>query len=206
MKNLLKIAFLLLTAVAAGAATVASPPAPLTGFGVGTTNAATTLSYAVVSANSANGGAPAVSFISAGSDKATSVIQFYKVDAIVRATFTNSTTRIDVVETNGLADNGTIVIRHVFDDTYEKRTLTTSTGATNLVVTAAPLGTVRPGDIIYHVTTTGAGSIKWGATTNTLGNGGGPIFVGQSGMPLLLEVDATGSAGSLQCAGGTYIR
>jgi|ERR1043165_3202543 hypothetical protein len=174
---------------------------PQLAFSTCSTNPQTTLSYAVVSANSANGGVPVVRFISAGSDKATSRVQFYRVDAFTSANYTNSTTRLDVDSTNNIADGGTIVIRHTIDDTYEKRTLTTSTGSTNLVVTVAPLEAVIPGDIIYHVTQSGAGCIRLGVATNNIS--GDSVYVGQAGYPLLLEVDAT-TSGELNVVSGTY--
>lgn len=178
---------------------------PVNGFGVGTTNAASTLSWAVVPARSANGGAPAVSFINAGSATATSKIQFYKVTGVVQAKYaTNTTVTLSVASTNGFASGDVIIIRRARDETYEKRTLTTMTTATNLVLTAAPTGAVYPGDYIYRVSTTGAGHITWGASTNSLG-GIGTIYVGQKGMPLLLEIDASGSTASLNAVGGIYL-
>ena len=178
---------------------------PQLGFSTGTTNRGTTLSYAIVSGNAENGGVPVVQYINAGSDLATAKLQFYRVDAQTTATFTNSTVTLPVVATNNIADGGVIIIRHTTDDSYEKRILTTSTGATNLVVTVAPLGTVVPNDIIYHVTTTRAGLINWGATTNSLGPSSGAIYVGQKGMPLLLEINAT-TAGEVDVVSGIYLQ
>lgn len=171
------------------------------GFSLGSTNPATALSYAIVSANSANNGAPVITFLSADSDLAASKIQFYKVDALTVANYTNATVTLPVGSTNNIADGGKIIIRHVQNDTYEKRILTTSTGSTNLVVTVAPLGAVLPGDIIYHVVTTGAGQLRWGASTNTLA--GTRIHTGQAGYPLLLEIDGTSLAG-LNLVSGYY--
>lgn len=177
---------------------------PSTGFGVGTTNGAGTLSTVIVSARSANGGAPAVSFVSATSDLAGSKVQFYRVVGQTTAKYaTNSTTTLSVSDTNGFSSGDVIIIQHVAYDTYEKRTLTTMSGATNLVVTAAPLTAVWPGDVIYEVSTAGAGSIAVGNATINLG-GSGPIYVGQRGKPLLAEVNAT-SSGTLHVLGGTYL-
>lgn len=172
------------------------------GFSNCSTNPQTTLSYAIVSANAANGGAPIVTFLNAGTDLVTGRVQFYRVDALTSVTYTNSTVTLPVVQTNNLADGGVIVIRHVLDDSYEKRTLTTSTGSTNLVVTVAPLGTTIPGDLIYHVTTTGAGCIRWGATTNSLSLPRN-IYSGQAGYPLLLEINGTSTA-ELNLVSGYY--
>jgi hypothetical protein len=151
---------------------------PVNGFGVGTTNGATTLSWAIVPARSANNGAPAVAYISATSDKAASKVQFYKVTAQTTARYaTNSTVTLYVTATNGFASGDAIIIRHMADDSYEKRTLTGNSAATNLVTTAAPLGAVVPGDMIYRVTTTGAGAIACGAATIT--PSGQYLYVGQ---------------------------
>ena len=176
------------------------------GFSACTTNGATTLSYAIVSANSASGGAPIVTYVNAASDKANSRLQFYRVDAATSANFSNSTVTLPVNSTNGIGDgSGVIIIRHVASDTYEKRTLTTSTGSTNLVVTVAPLGTVAPGDLIYHATQTGAGCIRWGASTNSVGPSNGPLYSGQAGLPLLVEIDAT-TVGEVNVVSGNYVR
>jgi hypothetical protein len=174
------------------------------GFTTGTTNADTALSYAIVSANSANGLAPVVEYVNAGSDLVTSKLTFYRVDYITSANYSNSTVTIPVSSTNGVGDNaGVIVIRHVTDDSYEKRILTTSTGSTNLVVTVAPIGTVVPGDLIYHCVTTAAGSVRWGASTNSVGPSSGSIYSGQAGLPLLIEINAT-TAGNVGIVSGRY--
>lgn len=176
---------------------------PQFGFAACTTNGSTTLSYAIVSANSANGGVPVVQYVNAASDKANSALQFYRVDAQTSATYTNSTVTLPVQGTNSIADGGVIIIRHVLDDTYEKRILTTSTGSTNLVTTVAPWGTVVPNDIIYHATKTAAGCIRWGASTNSVGPSVGAIYVGQAGLPLLVEIDAT-TLGEVNVISGVY--
>lgn len=177
--------------------------APQTAFSVSTTNPATTLSYLVVSERSANGGTPAVTYLTAGSDLASSQVTTYKVTHVVGAQYaTNATTTLSVNNTNGFSSGDVIIIRHYLNDTYEKRILTTMTGSTNLVLTAAPVAAVIPGDTIYRVVTSGAQNIPWGATTNSVGGGaGGPIIVGQRGLPLLMEINATSTAGRLSCAG-----
>jgi hypothetical protein len=180
----------------------AALPDPSSGFGVGTTNAGTTLSWAIVGARSANNGMPSINLLSATSDLSSSVISFWQCDAITEANLTNSTTTLYVPQTNGVADNGTIIIRHITDDSYEKRTLTTSTGATNLLVTVAPLTTVVPGDIIYHMIKTGKGTIPVGATTLTLN--GGSLYTGPRGRPLMVDINGTSSA-TLNAVGGVYL-
>lgn len=190
MKNLLKS--ILAGALLALAFTASALDVPNIGFSVSTTNSGVSPSYVVVSARSANAGAPAVYAINADSDLASSVLRTYKVTGQTVARYaTNSTVTLSVSDTNGFISGTVIVIQHLATDNYEKRTLTTMTTATNLVTTVAPLEAVVPGDIIYAVSTTGAASLKWGASTNNLNGGGGPIFVGQKAKPLLVEITGT---------------
>lgn len=174
---------------------------PLPGFAASTTNIGT-LSSAIISARSSNGGAPRVTTLSVGSDKLASKVQFYKVLTEVQASHTNATTVLPVNSTNTLS--ATIIVRHLVNDVYEKRTVS-GFGSTNLTVSAAPLQETVPGDIIYGVTSTGVGSIAWGASTNTLTSAGG-LYFGQPNKPLLLEIDATGAAaGTLFVVSGDYV-
>lgn len=177
---------------------------PQNGFGVGSTNFNVNPSWAIIPARSANGGAPAVNFIAAGSDLAGAVVSFYKVTAQTVARYsTNVTVTLSVDRTNGFASGTVIIIQHLANDSYEKKILTTMTASTNLITTVAPAGTVSPGDIIYAVSTSSAPSIAWGATTNTI-SAAAPIVVGQRGKPLLVEINST-SAGQLRAVGGTYL-
>jgi hypothetical protein len=205
-QNIFKRLFLTVLLVLGCMPAFAALPDPPAGFGVGTTNGATTLSWVIVPARSANNSAAAVTYINATSDKASSVVQFYRVTAQTQATYTNATVTLPVTGTNqGVNWNsGTCIIRHMVDDSYEKRSLTTGTGSTNIVLTAAPLGTVVPGDIIYFATTTAAAKIPVGAATLAL-SAASPIYVGQVGKPLLMELDST-TTGTLNAAGGTYIK
>jgi len=204
MKKLILSAVL---AVLAGAAFAQQAPGTIAqvGFSVCTTNPGTSSSYAIVSANSASGGAPIVQYINAGTDLAyTSRLQFYRVDAYTSANYSNSTVTLPVASTNGIGVSGDIIIiRHVGDDKYEKRTLTASSGSTNLVTTVAPLEAVAPGDFIYHVTTSGAGCIRWGATTNSIGPSNGAIYTGQAGFPLLMDLTGTSGA-EINTVSGIY--
>jgi hypothetical protein len=62
-----------------------------------------------------------------------------------------------------------------------------------------------PGDLIYHATQTGAGCIRWGASTNSVGPTPGSIYTGQAGLPLLVEIDAT-TLGEVNVISGVYGR
>jgi len=204
IKSILTVALLACAVSAFGAATPFALPQAVNVFSATTTNVGVNPSYAVISSRSANGGAPVVTFINAGSDAATGKITTYRVTAALNVLYTNSTTTLFVENTNNSAANwqvGSIVIRHKADDSYEKRTLAANTGATNLVVSVAPMGTTVPGDMVYCVT---AGpTIFIGAITNNIGNGSGPIVVGQKGLPLLIEASGTSGA-TVNCAGGYY--
>lgn len=199
----IKLGFLALL-LAAAFNTNAALPDPQSGFGLGTTNPATALSYVVVPARSANNGAPAVTFLNAGSAAATAKVQFYQNTTLVSAKYaTNATVLLHVERTNGFASGDVIIIRHKADETYEKRILTTMTTATNLTTTVAPVGAVVPGDIIYRAQAAGAGSIQWGAITNSLS--GSYIYVGQKGQPLLAEINGTSTDGLINAIGGIYL-
>jgi imidazole glycerol phosphate synthase subunit HisF len=188
----------LLGAVIALGITVATiaAPVPYNTYSAGTTNAGTA-SDVIIGALSANGGIPVVTAIDAISDKNGSRVTAYRVTHETAATHTNSTTTLFVQGTNGFGVSGTIIIRHLLTDTYEKRALGNNSSATNLVVTAASLEAVVPGDIIYKVASSGAGSLSMKTNTFTVANSGlsltltgERIIAGQKGKPLLLEVDA----------------
>lgn len=166
-----------------------------TAFSAGTTNGASTRSWAVVSARSGNGGAPAINYINAGS-ATNDAIYFYKVIAKATVLFTNSTVTLFVDNTNGFVLTDTYLIQHRASDTYEKRTGTASgqTAATNLVVTAATQGAVIPGDIVYDLTLTGQPTLAWNAVTNGVSSGAGFLFIGQAGLPLLVEIPSLTTA------------
>lgn len=183
---------------------------PYTWYSSGTTNSGVSPSYAIVGAHSVNNGAPIVTHITAASDKATAKVSFYKVTALAQCAYqTNSTVTLSVVQTNGFASGDVVVIRHISDDSYEKRILTTMTTSTNLITTVAPWSAVIPGDIIYRCTTAGAGAIglvtnSVAANTMQLEVSGTCIYAGQKGMPLLLEVDQTTASGALNAVSARF--
>lgn len=155
------------------------------------TDVGVTLCYTVVSANSANGGTPVVTYLNATADNATNWIQFYQTSkAPAVCVNSNVTVQIPVASTNGFGAGNIVIIRHKLNDVYERRVVDTFTLATNINVTVAPSFTVQPGDFIYKCSTNG--SIPVGAATKEL-NGSG-IYSGQKGLPMLIEVN-----GALSC-------
>lgn len=196
----------LLLCASAFAATFTNPPTPAVNyFGVGTTNPAAALSWAIVGCRSYNGGAPVVTTLSVGQDSSAAYVRFYKIDANVQCILaTNSSARIYVSDTNSSAANwqsGAVIIRHMIDDSYEKRLLTANDGTTNLILTVATMGSMRVGDIVYHAVSNSAPTMVFSVATNTYG-GNGPLFVGQKGYPLLVEI--FGTAASVNSVGGFY--
>jgi len=182
----------------------------------GATNGASTLSWVIVPAHSSvASAAPVITSIDATTDKLAAKVQSYKVVESCVCTFTNATVSIPVNTTNTGSkwDSGTIVIRHLLTDQYEKRSLATSGGTTNLEVSAATLETVVPGDLIYKVVTTGAAAFTVSTNGVVAATGlsfvrlaGEALLVGQPGMPLLLEIDGTGANATLNNATAKYIR
>lgn len=179
---------------------LAQPSEGLTQFSSGGTDVGTNLCYAIVSANGKNLKTPVVTYLNLTSDKAGSVAQFYTAGAPTAATHVSTTVSIPVTLTNGYASGDIIIIRHTGTDTYERRILTTFTGATNLTVTVAPTVALAIGDLVYEATA--AGAIPCGATTNLTINGVG-IYSGQAGKPLLIDLDGT-SAVQLNAVSATY--
>lgn len=194
-------------------AQITSPPRPYSVYSTGATNVNVALSYAIIGNNSINGGTPVVTSLDATSDTSTAKVQFYKVTATAAVQYTNSTVTLFVNTTNGFnSSSGVIIIKHILDDTYEKRILTASgqSAATNLVTTVAPWGTTVPGDILYQCTTAGAGSI--GLVTNSAAANsfrqslqGNNIYSGQPGLPLLLEVDQTTTLGNVRLVTAGFV-
>jgi hypothetical protein len=189
------------------AAATTNPPAPAVDFfGVGTTNGNSTLSWAIVGNRSKGGGAPVVTTLSVGQDASSAYVRFYKVDAgpLKCILATNTSARIYVENTNNSAANwqaGAVIIRHIVDDTYEKRLCTANDGSTNLILTVATLGAMSVGDLVYHCISNSQPTMSFEIKTNTYGMGG-PIFVGQKGYPLLVEI--FGTAASVNAVGGFY--
>ena len=182
-------------------------PTPINSFSAGSTNGHGTLSHAIITARSGNGGAPAIKYINAGSDKVGATVRFSKVTSQMAATHTNSTTTLFVNSTNTGVNwlAGTVVIRHLVNDVYEKRVLANNSAQTNIILTVAPLQEVVPGDIIYYCVTN-TPTIIWGpaASTNSLNAAGAPIYVGQAGYPLIVEIDAT-TAGVMSLVSGDFV-
>jgi len=170
-------------------------PPSYAAFSTTSTNGGTALSWAIISARGFNNGPAAITLISAVSDLALSTASVYPlITATCKANFTNATTTLPVVQTNGFTTSDVIIIQHILNDTYEKRVLAASTGTTNLVVNAAPLQAVIPGDIIYRVSTNAANSIPLPVGAATVTFQSPCIAVGQAGRPVLVEINGTSSA------------
>ncbi len=166
-------------------------------FCVSSTNQAGATNFVVVPNNSANGGAPVVTYVSYGADVAGSRVQAYRATAMTQAAYsTNQSTTISVITNLGFATGDIVVIKHVRSGSvyYEKQKLGTITSGTNLVTVIAPFQVVFPGDIIWRYTSSGAGSIPVGVATNSVSNAAG-VLMGQRNTPLLIEIGGTSFSG-----------
>lgn len=151
--------------------------------------------WAIISANSWNGGAPVVTYVSWGSDLASSVLTFYTTtnkttSPVLNASGTSffvGSNGTNGLGTNGFASGDAIVIQHRANDTYERLTLTTFTSGTNMVTTYAPSQVIGSGDIIYQMKS--GAVIPLGVGTNTIAVDN--IYAGQPGVPLLMDVTGT---------------
>ncbi len=192
----MKTSFKIIVAIAFACLSAAAqdPTARTSVFGLGATNNGTTATATVIIPNkSSNDGTPVITYLNYGSELATSRVQFYKATAQTQAQYsTNVTVTLSVGQTNGFASGDVIIIKHATAgaESYEKRTLTTMTASTNLIVTVAPVQVVTPGDIIYRVTTVGAGWIPVGVATNSITAANG-LYAGQKNTPLMLEITGT---------------
>lgn len=179
----------------------AGTPDPWPAYATGGTDVGNTLCYAVISAHSANAGAPVVTYLNATSDLSSSKVQFYTCGATVPVTGANTTTTIPATTNNasGWVANGIIVIQHIATDTYERRIISSVTSS-NVVVTVAPTAATAAGDKMWLATT--AGSIPCGATTLIIT---GDCYAGQPQKPLLLEVDGTSSC-QINAVAAKYVK
>ena len=168
----------------------------------GSTNASATLNWVIVPVAS---GAPLVTYFNVTSDKAASVVQFYKLTARAVCNYASATTSFPVNATNGFVAADVVIVRHITatTDSYEKLVLAAFTSSTNLTMTTTPITTASIGDIIYDVTKVGSSKIPCGNATLTA-NGPG-IFLGDTQAPLLAEIDST-AAGNFNAICVTYVK
>jgi hypothetical protein len=167
---------------------LAQAPPPVTKFsGVGT--GTTTLSYYVVTANAAGSGL--LKFLDATSDAA-AICQFYSAGAPVSVTAADIITNIITAPGTGFASPNVIVLRHVATDTYQRLVVSSAT-ATNITTTANIGAVTAVGDQVYKMTANG--SVTVGVANKQINAGGGFIYAGQPGRPILLE-----TTGGTNCA------
>lgn len=176
--------------------------APLGYFG-GTTTA----QIGVTNANfivPAKGGTARVQFLSATSDKAASVVAFYNPSASSRISIaTNASQTFVYGPGSGTFTAGDyIVVRNLAADTYQRMTVASAT-TTNIVTSQSLTYAPAIGDIVYKMAK--VGSIPVGAATKELNAYGGGIFNGAVNQPLLLDLDSTSAAGTLNVVSGIFV-
>jgi hypothetical protein len=159
-------------------------------WGAATGNAnGTTNTVAVIPAG--NGGTPIVEYLSATSDVAGSVVQFYAAGPAVLVNGTSAADGTNVITaggTNAFAPADRILLRAVGSDLYQLTTVGT-VGPTNITTLNALSRALAPGDAIYKLST--SGRIPVGAATVSIA---GPLWVGDRGRPVAMVLTATNSA------------
>lgn len=185
-------------------ATAAGDPWPV--YATGGTDVSTTLCYAVISSYSVNGGSPVVTYLSATSDKAGSVVQFYRSSVPLNITTASSTTNLAIATNSmsGFTSNAIVVIQHNNSvgtpETFERRVVYHA-NSTNVAVSATFDASTAAGDKVWLQTA--GGSIPVGnASITPIGDG---IYSGVPGRPLLLEVDGT-SACQINAVNAVYVK
>ena len=196
MKNFIKL--LTLAAVMFACDTQAQL---LTSFGGTGTKIGTTNSYFVVSAMGV--GFPKIEYIDAVSDKEASKVLFYKASNPVTFTGVNTsgnTTLTNVVGTSFAAGNVAVIQYKTNNtDTYQRIVVDSAT-ATSIVSQVACSAAISPGDQIYKMTTNGF--YYTGIVSNKVTV---PMHWGQTGRPILVEIDGTSSC-QINLIGGRYER
>jgi hypothetical protein len=142
---------------------------------------------ATISAQSANGGIPVLTYLNVTASGDSGYVTFWTVASQTVATGDSVSNSIPVVSVTGY-QTGTLLIRHMASDTYDRVTPSTAQGL-NLRVSPLPSSTVVAGDIIYKMMS--VASIPVSAGNLVIDNPSG-IFSGLEKMPLMVTVQGTG--------------
>lgn len=136
-----------------------------------------------------NNGIPRVQFISATSDKSTSVLTFYSTTVSSQVTNTSASGQA-VISAPGssFSASDVLVVRSVANDTYQRLIVSAST-VSNVTATANLSFALAPGDIVYKMTSNG--TIPVGAATISHNAQSGGVYNGQRGKPILIDLDGT---------------
>jgi hypothetical protein len=165
-----------------------------TGTAIGSTN-----SHYVIPVS--NLGKPIVTYLNGTSDKAGSVLQFWKAQsgAQTLTIATNASQAIVYVPSgSSFAANDVVVIQHKTSDSYERRIVSAQT-STNITLTVNLTSAIVAGDQIYKMTQ--AGSIPVGNATKEITTVG--VYNAPPGLPVLVDLDGT-SACKINLISGYY--
>lgn len=144
-------------------------------------------------------GVPHVTFHNTTSDKAGSVLKFYQVDAVwVVDTATNSSANTYINGSGAFTANSVAVFWDASADTYQRISVL-STNAGGFITTEETITASALGDIVYQVSAAGQIPVA-AATVEDIAE---PIYAGQKGLPLLVEIDGT-SACQINLITGHY--
>jgi hypothetical protein len=156
-------------------------------------------SFVVIPPSSA--GTAIVTHVGASSDKAGSVLQFWRVTAQTVAPVNSTNFVIHVARTNGFSTTATVLIHYRGTDTYGVRVLEAMGASTLTVNDNFDNPAVKAGDSIYRVEATGP-FIPVGQDA-TITVSGPAITAGERNKPLFLSVSG-GTNATVNAATAIY--
>lgn len=155
------------------------------GAGTGSSNGTSNTVYVIPAGN---GGTPVVEYLSATSDLAGTVVQFYSAGTPITVTGASSGTNIVAVGTGNVTAADKILLRAVGTDLYQLTTVGT-VSSTNVTTLNTLTRSLAAGDVLYKLTA--AGKLPLGAATVSVV---GPAWVGDKGKPVAMVVTGTTNA------------
>jgi hypothetical protein len=167
-------------------------------FGGTSTALGTTNNYFATPISAA--GAPMITYLSATSDKAGSVITYKLPTASAVFGSSNSVTLTNLtgINASAFAQGNIVLLAHRAGNTFERLYVHAAT-STNVTFTTATAYATQSGDSLWLMATVATRPVGAATTTD---NGSG-VFYGLPNAPLLLELDST-SAGKLNSVAGRY--
>lgn len=176
--------------------------------GGGTLNS--NLAYYIVPGNSSKAGGPAVEYLNVTSDAATGKVVFRtETNSATLSAASSGTTNKIYVASGGAAfiSDSIIVLRHAASETYERLIVLGSTSTTITLTNATALA-VAKGDTIHQMSASGSlpvGNVCLSTPPSKEFAPPSPLFRGEPGEPLLVEVTGAGTnVYSINAISGRY--
>lgn len=181
-------------------------------LGAATANAQTTFAGQGVSQTATNeyyivpagDGYAQIQYVNVNSDKAGATLRFFtpsQNSLVLTNTQSIGSSNITFTSNSTLTNGDYVVIRHATGNQW-KYNVGAAT-ATNVFLSMPLSNAIVAGDVLTEYSV--AGSVLWGALTNSLNAGGAGIFNGPLAKPVVVEIDST-SAGALNVVAGEYKR